>query len=101
MIAADSRSDQLQTARNYYLEAAKLGDSNAFVFLGQDPHDPDSLRKAAELGSSQALKILARTSASIEVETKTLEKGKNEYEAAIAHFVRETNRLHEGKFKQN
>jgi len=32
----ESKADQLQVARNYFLEAAKLGNPNAFIFLSKE-----------------------------------------------------------------
>jgi hypothetical protein len=45
------------------LEAAKLGDANAFIFMNKHTKkDREIIKQAAQLGSQDAMKMLARTS---------------------------------------
>lgn len=66
-----NKAEERQVAINYFLEAAKLGNPNALLFLNKEGADPEQVKQAAELGSPQALKILAKTNTTAEVENKS------------------------------
>jgi hypothetical protein len=47
---------------NLFMEAAKLGNPNAFLFLdSKSKIDYEKMKQVAELGSADAIKILAKT----------------------------------------
>jgi TPR repeat protein len=58
---ADSQAEQKQIATNYFLEAAKLGNANALLFLNKETPSQEHMKQAAEMGSTEALKLLAKT----------------------------------------
>lgn len=72
MVMLDSKADQKQIAINYFLEAAKLGNPNALLFLSKEGASPEQMKQAAELGSAEALKMLAKTGTTAEPEEKGL-----------------------------
>ena len=51
MVQLDSKADEKQIATNYFLEAAKLGNPNALLFLSKEGASPEQMKQAAELGS--------------------------------------------------
>jgi hypothetical protein len=84
----ENRSEQLQRANQCLLEAAKLGNPNAFIFMNKEPRkDKSTVWQAAQLGSPEALKILAKTSTSAETEARTVEKGKAEYGMMLNRMI--------------
>ena len=65
-------------ANKCLLEAAKMGNPTAFIFMNkQSQKDKTVIKQAAQLGSRDAIKLLAKTNTTALSEAKTVEKGKD------------------------
>jgi len=50
------------------------------------------MKQAAELGSNEALKLLAKTSSTVELQTKAFEKGRAEYQNILNQYIKDANK---------
>ena len=72
------------------MEAAKMGNPTAFIFLNkQQSKERTVIKQAAQLGSQDALKLLARTNTTSLTEARSIEQSKDSYGVYLNRMVKE------------
>ena len=68
-----------------------MGNPTAFIFMNkQSQKQKNVIKQAAQLGSHDAVKLLAKTNTTALTEAKSLEKGKEQYGVILNKLIKET-----------